>query len=241
MTISRRSRRLSDVMVVTEVALALMLLVGAGPADSQLRQPHVGEPRVPDVAASCRSRSCCPRRDMPDGAAKREFYSALVDGVRALPGVRHAGAVSALPLSPLGTQFDIPFTIDGLSATAPSDRPRAAYRAVMAGYFEAMAIPLVKGRLFDTVRRPRQGAARRHRQRDAGEALLRRRRSAQQRGEDADGRRPDDRRRRRRREARRPAAGGQARGLRAVLPAGAIRDADRGAVGCGCRRRWRPR
>ena len=61
----------------------------------------------------------------------------------------HAGAVSALPLSPLGTQFDVPFTIDGLADASASDQPRAAYRAALAGYFETMAIPLVKGRLFD--------------------------------------------------------------------------------------------
>jgi len=148
MTISRRARRLSDVMVVTEVALALMLLVGAG----LLIRSFVN---LTSVSPGFRTSGVVsleivlPETRYANGAAKRELYSALVDGVRALPGVRHAGAVSALPLSPLGTQFDIPFTIDGLSATAPSDRPRAAYRAVMAGYFEAMAIPLVKGRLFD--------------------------------------------------------------------------------------------
>jgi putative ABC transport system permease protein len=149
MTASRRSRRLSDVMVVAEVALALVLLVGAG----LLIRSFVN---LTSVSPGFRTSGVVsleivlPDTRYASGASKRELYSALMDGVRALPGVVHAGAVSALPLSPLGTQFDIPFTIDGLSATAPSERPRAAYRAVMAGYFEAMAIPLVKGRLFDT-------------------------------------------------------------------------------------------
>src|SRR4029079_15738267 len=148
MTASRRSRRLSDVMVAAEVALALMLLVGAG----LLIRSFVN---LTSVSPGFRTSGVVsfeivlPETRYANGAAKRELYSTLMDGVRALPGVVHAGAVSALPLSPLGTQFDIPFTIDGVSATAPSAGARAAYRAVMAGYFETMAIPLVKGRLFD--------------------------------------------------------------------------------------------
>ncbi|HVD93031.1 MAG TPA: ABC transporter permease [Vicinamibacterales bacterium] len=148
-TAGRRTRRLSDVMVVAEVALALMLLVGAG----LLIRSFVNLTSVSPGFRTSRVVSLevvLPETRYATGASKREFYSALLDSVRALPGVTHAGAVSALPLSPLGTQFDIPFTIDGLEATSPSDRPRAAYRAVMAGYFEAMAIPLRKGRLFDT-------------------------------------------------------------------------------------------
>jgi putative ABC transport system permease protein len=148
-TASRRSRRLSDVMVITEVALALMLLVGAG----LLIRSFVNLTSVSPGFRTSRVVSLeivLPDTRYSSGASKREFYTALLDGVRALPRVAHAGAVSALPLSPLGTQFDIPFTIDGLAATSPSERPRAAYRGVMAGYFEAMAIQLRQGRLFDT-------------------------------------------------------------------------------------------
>jgi putative ABC transport system permease protein len=148
-TASRRTRRFSDVMVIAEVALALMLLVGAG----LLIRSFVNLTSVSPGFRTSRVVALeivLPETRYGNGASKRQFYAALLDGVRALPGVTHAGAVSALPLSPLGTQFDIPFTIDGLAATSPSERPRAAYRAVMAGYFEAMAIPLRKGRLFDT-------------------------------------------------------------------------------------------
>jgi putative ABC transport system permease protein len=67
----------------------------------------------------------------------------------AVPGFDKVSAVSALPMSPLGVQFELTFSIDGLDATSPSERPRAKYRAVMPGYFEAMAIPLRAGRVFD--------------------------------------------------------------------------------------------
>ncbi len=107
----------------------------------------------------------------------------------------HAGAVSALPLSPLGTQFDVPFTIDGLADASASDRPRAAYRAVLAGYFETMAIPLVKGRLFDRF----DGREKGPRVAIINETVAKRyfsgSRSAEQGGEDPHGRRSDHRRR----------------------------------------------
>ena len=144
----RRSRHLSDVMIAAEVALALMLLVGAG----LLIRTFVN---LTSVSPGFRTSQLVsmeivlPQTRYESGASKKQFYSNLLDRVRVLPGVIHAGAVSALPLSPLGTQFDIPFTIEGLDAIAPSERPRAAYRAVMAGYFEAIAIPLDRGRLFD--------------------------------------------------------------------------------------------
>ena len=69
--------------------------------------------------------------------------------MRAVPAFDQVAAVSALPMSPLGVQFELDFTIDGLAAASPSERPRAQYRAVMPGYFEAMKIPIRDGRAFD--------------------------------------------------------------------------------------------
>jgi len=147
-TTSRRARRLADVMVGSEVALALMLLVGAGLLiRSFVNLTSVGPGfRTSGVVSM---EIVLPETRYGSSASKRQFYSDLVERVRAQPGMSHAGAVSALPLSPLGTQFDVPFTIDGLAETSPSERPRAAYRAVLADYFSTMAIRLVKGRLFD--------------------------------------------------------------------------------------------
>jgi putative ABC transport system permease protein len=147
-TMSRRARRLADVMVASEVALALMLLVGAG----LLIRSFVNLASVNPGFRTDRVVSMeivLPETRYASGASKRQFYADLIERVSAQPGMMHAGAVSALPLSPLGTQFDVPFTIDGLADQPASDRPRAAYRAVLAGYFETMAIPLVKGRTFD--------------------------------------------------------------------------------------------
>jgi putative ABC transport system permease protein len=147
-TTSRRSRRLSDALVVFEVALALVLLVGAGLLIRSFVNLASVNPgfRTSGVVSM---EIVLPDTRYPTGASKRQFYGDLIDRVSAQPGIVHAGAVSALPLSPLGTQFDVPFTIAGLESAFASDRPRAAYRAVLAGYFETMGIRIVKGRLFD--------------------------------------------------------------------------------------------
>ena len=80
-------------------------------------------------------------------APKRQFFDDLLTRMRAVPAFDQVTAVSALPMSPLGVQFEsVDFTIDGLEAASPSERPHAAYRAVMPGYFDAMAIPVREGR-----------------------------------------------------------------------------------------------
>jgi putative ABC transport system permease protein len=90
-----------------------------------------------------------PNSRYPDPPAKRRLFADLVDRVRSIPGVTKASAVSALPMSPLGVQFDLPFTIDGFDVASPTERPRARYRAVFSDYFQTMGIALKKGRVFD--------------------------------------------------------------------------------------------
>jgi putative ABC transport system permease protein len=83
------------------------------------------------------------------GPPKKQFFNDLLARLGAVSQFEQVSAVSALPMSPLGVQFELPFTIDGLEATSPSERPRARYRGVMPGYFETMAIPMVAGRSFN--------------------------------------------------------------------------------------------
>jgi predicted permease len=147
-TTSRRARWLSNVMVVAEVALALVLAIGAGLLLRTFVHLTSIDPgfRTSGVVAL---HVALPDARYAGGAPKRRFFADLLDRLRAVPGFDAVGAVSALPMSPLGVQFEIPFTIDGLEATSPSERPRARYRGVMPGYFDVMAIPLRAGRVFD--------------------------------------------------------------------------------------------
>jgi putative ABC transport system permease protein len=147
-TVSRRSRWLSDAMVVSEVAVALILVIGAGlllrsfvrltSVDPGFRTSHVVAFHV--VLPDARYRG---------GPPKVQFFADFLSRMRALPAFKQVTAVSVLPMSPLGVQFDLNFTIAGLDAASPSERPRAAYRGVMPGYFEAMSIPVREGRAFD--------------------------------------------------------------------------------------------
>lgn len=147
-SISRSARRLSDVMVVAEVALALMLLVGAGLLIRSFVQLSSVDPgyRTSGIVAA---HIVLPASRYSPSASKKQFFDTLIQRVGTIPGVDRASAVSALPMSPLGVQFELPFTIDGLAETSPSERPRARYRAVTQGYFETMGIRLVDGRTFD--------------------------------------------------------------------------------------------
>lgn len=147
-SISRSARRLSDVMVVAEVALALMLLVGAGLLIRSFVQLSSVDPgyRTSGIVAA---HIVLPASRYSPSASKKQFFDTLIQRVGTIPGVDRASAVSALPMSPLGVQFELPFTIDGLAETSPSERPRARYRAVTQGYFETMGIRLLDGRTFD--------------------------------------------------------------------------------------------
>jgi len=59
------------------------------------------------------------------------------------------GAATRLPMSSLGTAFEMPFSVQGLSIESPTERPRADFRGVIPAYLRTMGIPLIRGRLFN--------------------------------------------------------------------------------------------
>ncbi len=145
---SHRGRRAASALVAAEVALALVLLVAAGLLARSFARLVSVDPgfRTAGVTAV---HVALPAARYTTSATKREFFDRLVQAAAGAPGVTSAGAVSVLPMSPLGQDFSLTFTIDGLDATSPSERPRANYRGVIAGYFETMGIVLRAGRFFD--------------------------------------------------------------------------------------------
>jgi len=144
------SRRVANAMVSAQVALALVLTVGAGlllRSYSQLASVDPGY-RTEDVVTVAIE---LPRARYSNGAQQSEFFIDLMNRVRNIPGVDGVGAVSYLPMSPIGTEFDMPFTVEGLEVSSPSQRPTAEYRGVFPGYFAAMDIDLVSGRMLDDI------------------------------------------------------------------------------------------
>jgi len=140
---SRRGS-LRNLLVVGEVALSLILLVGSGlllqsfaklrGLDPGFRADHVLTVRV-----------AAPATKYEDFTRRSQFFARVLDRVRALPGVRAAGFTSALPLTwDGGTGGFIP---EG-AASRRDVTWDANDRVVSPGYFEAMRIPLRRGRLF---------------------------------------------------------------------------------------------
>jgi putative ABC transport system permease protein len=148
-SVGRRSRRFTNLLVAGEVALALMLLVGAGLMIRSFIKLTSVDPgfRTQDVAVVVVS---LPQSRYPQFEQQRQFFTALIDRLEQLPGFEEVGAVTQLPLSPLGTGFEAPFSVEGLDAVSPTERPRADYRGTFPGYFRTMGIPLAQGRLFDS-------------------------------------------------------------------------------------------
>ncbi|MEP7132570.1 MAG: ABC transporter permease, partial [Acidobacteriota bacterium] len=142
-TEGRGRNRLRSVLVGSEFALALILLVAAGLmirtfVALQAIDPGFDQRRVLSMVVSV---SGAPSA----GPGRRGvFYPRVLDRVRALPGVRSASFINHLPLA--GDVWGFPFAVEGRPAAARGDAPTAAYRVVLPGYFTTMGLPLRRGR-----------------------------------------------------------------------------------------------
>ncbi|MBZ5496311.1 MAG: ABC transporter permease [Acidobacteriia bacterium] len=142
---SARHALLRNAVVVCEVALALIVLIGAG----LLVRSFVGllaiEPGFTTAHVLTMTISL-PESKYPEGHQKVVFFQQLLQRVDTLPGVTSAGLVSHLPLAGRGLNTD--FTIEGRSLPLSGPSPLADYVSVSPDYFRAMQIPLLEGRPF---------------------------------------------------------------------------------------------
>jgi putative ABC transport system permease protein len=141
------ARRLLSGLVVVEVALALVLLVGAGlmmRSFSKLLQVNPGfEPR--NVVAAQVFLPTTRYRERPRLV---QFFDDVVERVGTTPGVSSASAVSVLPMNDVGVASALPFSVEGRQPPTTED-PLADVRIVAPGYFETMKIRLLEGRFLD--------------------------------------------------------------------------------------------
>ena len=142
-----RGGRLRGALAVIEVALALVLLIGAGlMARSFLRlqevNPGFDARRVLTVGFFL------PSTKYKEGPQVVAFYKELLSNTESLPGVVSAGAIDTLPLDVGGNVLG--FVIEGRPPSQPGDDPPdAEHRVVSENYFRTMGIPLLRGRLFE--------------------------------------------------------------------------------------------
>ena len=130
-------------LVASEFALAVVVLVGAGlmvrsffalqAIDPGFNPRHVLS-MVVSVAGS--------KEGEPDHRAI--FYRQLVDHVRMLPGIESAAGINHLPLA--GDLWTLGLAIEGRLEPHPGEVPNAVYRVITPGYFQAMRLPLLRGR-----------------------------------------------------------------------------------------------
>jgi putative ABC transport system permease protein len=142
---SRGRHRLGSILVISEVALALVLLIGAGlliKGFLRLRSVDPGfNPKNVLVTWTVLSPS-----KYPDRTQVADFYQTLLARIEALPGVQFVGATNDLPLS--GDNSSWGFTTEAHPRPAPGEVLEANYRVASPNYFRAMGISLVRGRFF---------------------------------------------------------------------------------------------
>jgi putative ABC transport system permease protein len=141
---SRGFGRRRSILVVTETALACVLLVGTGLALKSLwalRGVELGF--VPDHVQTFRI--AVPAQ--LEGQQVTEFYQQVAERIRAIPGVESAAVARNLPMS--GADPSMPITVDGKSSGLAEGELITRYRAVGADYFRTLRIPVLQGRAID--------------------------------------------------------------------------------------------
>lgn len=135
--------RTRSVLVVCEVALSLMLLIGAGLLIRSLWllrnvNPGFDPNRVLTLTVSI------PATKFPVPAQQISFFDRVLQRVRTVPGIQFAGLIDSLPLSGGGSHQ--PFAIEGRPAVPMAEQPEVDVRLISPGYISAMRIPVVRGR-----------------------------------------------------------------------------------------------
>ncbi len=161
--VAPKRTRIRNALIAGEVAVAILLLVGAALLVRSFANVMAVDPGFEARGAVTASMSV-PANKYPDPDRAAQFYLSLIERLRSIPGVAAAGAVSDAPFS----QFDPSgaFRFEGASnLVAPADdadpgyRYSAGYRVATPGYLEALGVHVLQGRMLDDRDRPGQPAA----------------------------------------------------------------------------------
>ena len=142
---SKRRAGHGNTLITVEVALAVVLVIGAGLLLRSLRA-------LADLDLGFRPerlltvRVTVPPHEYPDVARIHAFYDRLLERVSAVPGVDAVGLNNLLPVQMSYTNMD--FTVEGRPNDRPGYEPFAEHRTVSPDFFRAMGIPIVSGRSF---------------------------------------------------------------------------------------------
>ena len=141
-----KQSRVEAALIISEVALALILLAGAGLLARSFRELVQVKPGfLADRVLTVRTTLPAAKYDTDDRV--RAFSAALLESIQHLPGVRAVGSVNYLPMSRFGVADR--FEIDGRPESRVEDQKFSWVSVVGGRYFDAMGIPLLRGRLPD--------------------------------------------------------------------------------------------
>ncbi|MGI9105206.1 MAG: ABC transporter permease [Pyrinomonadaceae bacterium] len=140
-----RSNRVRSLLIVSEVALSLVLLVGAGLLIKSFLRLQQVDPGFKSKNVLTLNLSL-PRIKYPEPERQKIFFREALGRMKSLPGVESIGAVNILPLS--GNNRSNSFAIVGQPKPVPGQEPEADSRVISPDYFSALGIPLSRGRAF---------------------------------------------------------------------------------------------
>jgi len=139
-------RRVQNGLIIAQVAVSVVLLVGAGLLlTSFVRLQKVDPGYRSDHVLS--AQAFVNFSKYPNPGDHLRFYPAVLERLQAEPGVVFAAVTDAVPLG-TSNPFNIPFSIEGRTAENPDQRPSTDLRTISPDYFKALGIPLVAGRMF---------------------------------------------------------------------------------------------
>ena len=140
-------RRMRSLLVVCEIALSLVLLVGAGLLmRSFLKLQAVNPGFNPNNVLTMKVSLRGPNYQKAEPIIA--FHDQLLNQIKALPGVQSVATRSYIPIAPDDGYANLSFAIEG-RLPGPANRSNAFYNAVSPDYFQTMEIPVLKGRPFD--------------------------------------------------------------------------------------------
>jgi putative ABC transport system permease protein len=137
--------RLRNLLVVSEITLAVVLLIGAGLMIRSILHLHAVD-RGLNTDNVLTMQIFLPKAKYPDGAQVGSFYQRVLQRVQTLPGVESAGLINYPPLGPISPS--VPFDVQGKAPLPADEAPVAQYAVISAEYFHTMGIPLLSGRQF---------------------------------------------------------------------------------------------
>jgi putative ABC transport system permease protein len=146
-TVRRRPGFIRWGLVSVEIGLSIVLLTGA----VLMTRSFI---KLSDVAPGFNTKRLltfmvAPPATKYRGIQLQTFFTRVLAELEGVAGVQHVGAVTTLPMSRLGADYDLPFSVEGRPPFPKNAEPQSDFRIASPGYFLTMEIPILRGREFE--------------------------------------------------------------------------------------------